>query len=214
MLKLVASKAPRATCRSPFAMIPAMPPGDPEPVTTWQAYNDWGGYSLYHGAWGIVQLAIPRGVVRPSVPGTARAGRLLLDRVSVGVPGERLGLDVTYWTDIDLHERPELLLHHRSLVSLGHDEYWSSEMRRGALAARARRDEPRLSGCERRLPAHPAGRVAPRDGSSRGQLQGGLRGPLVRGRQRRGHVPVARGARAPAGERAARRAVPVQPVHA
>ena len=49
---------------------------------------------------------------------------------------ERLGLDVTYWTDVDLHERPGLLMNHRALISLGHDEYWSSGMRRGALAAR------------------------------------------------------------------------------
>jgi hypothetical protein len=50
---------------------------------------------------------------------------------------ESLGLDVTYWTDIDLHRHPEQLLAHRALVSLGHDEYWSTRMRRGAEAARA-----------------------------------------------------------------------------
>src|SRR6266536_2340011 len=46
-------------------------------------------------------------------------------------------LDVSYWTDIDLHQHPERLLAHRALVSLGHDEYWSTRMRRGAEAARA-----------------------------------------------------------------------------
>ncbi len=45
---------------------------------------------------------------------------------------EQLGLDVTYWTDVDLHARPELLASHRALISLGHDEYWSAEMRDGA----------------------------------------------------------------------------------
>lgn len=49
---------------------------------------------------------------------------------------ESLGLDVTYWTDIDLHRHPERLLGHRTLVSLGHDEYWSTRMRWGAEAAR------------------------------------------------------------------------------
>jgi hypothetical protein len=43
---------------------------------------------------------------------------------------------VTYWTDIDLHQHPERLLAHRALMSLGHDEYWSTRMRRGAEAAR------------------------------------------------------------------------------
>ncbi len=45
---------------------------------------------------------------------------------------ESLGLDLTYWTDIDLHAQPQLLTNHRCLFSLGHDEYWSSEMRFGA----------------------------------------------------------------------------------
>ena len=105
-------------------------------VTTWQAYNDWGGYSLYHG---------------PSGSFSSRSRVVSFDRPYLGRRGsadffwiesplvflaERLGLDVTYWTDIDLHERPGLLMNHRALVSLGHDEYWSSDMRRGALAAR------------------------------------------------------------------------------
>jgi hypothetical protein len=50
---------------------------------------------------------------------------------------ERMGLDVTYWTDVDFHQRPQLLMHHRALISLQHDEYWSSAMRSGALHARA-----------------------------------------------------------------------------
>jgi hypothetical protein len=50
---------------------------------------------------------------------------------------EKLGLDVTYWTDLDLHERPALLENHNGLISLSHDEYWSTAMRDGALAGRA-----------------------------------------------------------------------------
>ena len=34
---------------------------------------------------------------------------------------EQLGLDLTYWTDIDLHEQPEGVLRHNGLVSLGQD---------------------------------------------------------------------------------------------
>ena len=49
---------------------------------------------------------------------------------------ESLGLDLTYWTDVDLHARPQLLMNHRCLFSLGHDEYWSRVMRQGASAAR------------------------------------------------------------------------------
>ena len=50
---------------------------------------------------------------------------------------ESLGLDLTYWTDVDLHARPELLANHRCLFSLGHDEYWSQPMRQGAAQANA-----------------------------------------------------------------------------
>ncbi len=50
---------------------------------------------------------------------------------------ESLGLDMTYWTDVDLHAQPELLMNHRCLFSLGHDEYWSQPMRQGAATANA-----------------------------------------------------------------------------
>ena len=105
-------------------------------VTTWQAYNDWGGYSLYHGSGG--SFSTRSRVVSFDRPYLGRRGSA--DFFWIESPlvflAERLGLDVTYWTDIDLHERPGLLMNHRALVSLGHDEYWSSDMRRGALAAR------------------------------------------------------------------------------
>ncbi len=51
---------------------------------------------------------------------------------------ESLGLDMTYWTDVDLHVRPQLLANHRCLFSLGHDEYWSTPMRSGAQSALSR----------------------------------------------------------------------------
>ena len=50
---------------------------------------------------------------------------------------ERLGLDVTYWTDVDLHTSPQLLNRHKALISLGHDEYWSAPMRDGATQSLA-----------------------------------------------------------------------------
>jgi len=107
-------------------------------VTTWQAYNDWGGYSLYHGPGG--SFGARSRVVSFDRPYLARrgSGDLFWIESPVVYLAERLGLDVTYWTDVDLHQRPGLLMHHRALVSLGHDEYWSSAMRLGALHARSR----------------------------------------------------------------------------
>jgi hypothetical protein len=48
---------------------------------------------------------------------------------------ESLGLDVTFVTDVDIHEQPELLQQHRAVLSLGHDEYYSSAMRQAMIDA-------------------------------------------------------------------------------
>jgi hypothetical protein len=104
-------------------------------VTTWQAYNLWGGASLYHGVDG--SFAERSRIVSFDRPYGGRGAGALLNSLPFVVLAEKRGLDVTYSTDIDLHERPELLLHHRALVSLDHDEYWSTGMRDGATAARA-----------------------------------------------------------------------------
>ena len=112
-------------------------------VTTWQAYNLWGSYSLYYGpdSAGRSDFASRARAVsfdRP-YPQTWASGAA--DFVGNELPLlfhlESLGLDLTYWTDVDLHARPQLLMNHRCLFSLGHDEYWSQPMRQGAAAANA-----------------------------------------------------------------------------
>jgi len=112
-------------------------------VTTWQAYNLWGNYSLYYGLapGGKQDFANRARVVsfdRP-YPQTWASGAA--DFVGNELPLlfhlESLGLDMTYWTDVDLHARPQLLANHRCLFSLGHDEYWSQPMRQAAAQANA-----------------------------------------------------------------------------
>jgi hypothetical protein len=104
-------------------------------VTTWQAYNRWGGASLYFGPSG-------GGDDRSRVVSFDRpyyrngAGEFFGREFEMVTVIERLGLDVTYWTDIDLHQRPELALNHRGVITQGHDEYYSTAMRRGLEAAR------------------------------------------------------------------------------
>jgi hypothetical protein len=107
-------------------------------VTTWQAYNLWSGYNLYRGRDGSLQTR-SRVVSfdRPYDQAGQGAGDFLGNELPLVRLVESLGLDVTYWTDVDLHRHPERLLAHRALVSLGHDEYWSTRMRRGAEEARA-----------------------------------------------------------------------------
>ena len=114
-------------------------------VTTWQAYNTWGGRSLYVGA-GDRATGEAGGADRSRVVSFDRP----YDDRGWGAPDfmgnefplvflmESLGLDTTYFTDLDLHQDPTRLLRHRCLFSLGHDEYWSSAMRDGAVTALAR----------------------------------------------------------------------------
>jgi hypothetical protein len=118
-------------------------------VTTWQAYNRWGGYSLYYGNRGraLSFTHAPNGgtyadrarIVSFDRPydhdWASGAADFVGNEFPVIYQAERLGLDVTYWTDVDFHARPQLLANHRALLSLGHDEYWSLEMRTGAMAS-------------------------------------------------------------------------------
>ncbi len=48
---------------------------------------------------------------------------------------EREGLDVTYESDVTLDQYPNLLVHHKVLLSLDHDESWSYQERLGVETA-------------------------------------------------------------------------------
>jgi len=48
---------------------------------------------------------------------------------------EQHGLDVTYCTDVCISEHPGVLLRHRALIGLDHDETWTNSERVGALRA-------------------------------------------------------------------------------
>ncbi len=104
-------------------------------VTCWQAYNLWGGYSLYYGLTGTggQDFANRARVVSFDRPYPQTWAQGAADFFGNEFPllyhMEQLGLDLTYWTDVDLHNNPGLLAHHQALFSLGHDEYWSYEMR-------------------------------------------------------------------------------------
>lgn len=108
-------------------------------VCTWQAYNSWGGYSQYFGPPGrdFANRARVVSFDRPYYSQWAfGAADFFGNEFPLVMLVERLGLDVTYWTDVDFHARPNLLGNHRTLISLGHDEYWSPQMFQAALAAR------------------------------------------------------------------------------
>jgi hypothetical protein len=141
LFKLVASTGPGSyvplTVRSdvssaPFVVINA--------VTTWQAYNSWGGYDLYTGLTGgggtdYADRSREVSFDRPYALGDGAGDFLGLEYPLVSL-AESLGLDVTYITDADLQRDPNTLLLHKAVFSMGHDEYYSLVMRHALEAAR------------------------------------------------------------------------------
>src|SRR4051794_9753927 len=109
-------------------------------VTTWQAYNRWGGYSLYASGTGRFEDR-SRGVSfdRPyQAKDMQGAGDFLFFERALVQFAETLGIPLGYAADVDLHADPHLLDGARAMVTLGHDEYWSQQERDSATAARDR----------------------------------------------------------------------------
>ncbi|WP_327093225.1 N,N-dimethylformamidase beta subunit family domain-containing protein [Nonomuraea sp. NBC_01738] len=101
-------------------------------VTTWQAYNRWGGYNLYEGPGGFAQRSRQVTFDRPY---DTSGARLFLDMEKDAIEvAERSGVPLAYLTSLDL--RPGILAGARAVVSMGHDEYWSPEMRAEVTKAR------------------------------------------------------------------------------
>jgi hypothetical protein len=110
------------------------------PLNTYEAYNNWGGKSLYGtNSTGPATLA--------SGPFASAATEVSLERPYASVDRirqdfeavaflERAGYDVTYATSVDLDRDPALLTRHRIFISVGHDEYWSRDMRDRVEGAR------------------------------------------------------------------------------
>jgi F5/8 type C domain len=105
-------------------------------VATFLAYNNWGGRSTYSTPMAHrVSFNRPYGA---DYDGDQGAGHFLLRENNMVRWMERQGYDVTYATDVDLHERPDLAIGHRSMSIVGHSEYWSWQMRANAERARER----------------------------------------------------------------------------
>src|SRR6266700_5281832 len=109
------------------------------PDTTNEAYNVWGGYSLYQAYSNTVIGSSGKGVkVSFDRPYAAYFGSSYLLPIEADAIYwlERQGYDLSYISSVDLHEDPAQLLQHRAYLSLGHDEYWTKEMRDGVEHAR------------------------------------------------------------------------------
>jgi N,N-dimethylformamidase beta subunit-like protein len=104
------------------------------PVNTWEAYNPWGGKSLYdsnstgpRATRVSFERPLPRSY-QPTWEWEIQLVRFL----------EREGYDVSYQTDLDTDRDPASLLAHRAVLVDGHDEYWTVAIRDAFDAALAK----------------------------------------------------------------------------
>jgi hypothetical protein len=116
-------------------------------VSTFQAYNNYGGKSTYSSASGFchtvaqapraVRVSLNRPYAQPKTdPNFFYRAEYPMVRWL-----EQQGYDVTYSTTQDTHQAGKpgatnTLLDHEIFLSVGHDEYWSQEMRDAITAAR------------------------------------------------------------------------------
>jgi hypothetical protein len=114
------------------------------PVNTWQAYNDWGGRSLYFNFNGVgdnhVSFDRPydeRTMKTADGPATDNANLPQVSEFPLVRYLERGGYDVSYQTDVDTDAAPQSLLRHRLVVVNGHDEYWTKGIRDALERARS-----------------------------------------------------------------------------
>src|SRR5882762_9648654 len=100
----------------------------------WQAYNDYGGNSLYSGnpAGRAYKVSYNRPFNVPNIYAWFFASEYPMIRWL-----EANGYDVTYFTGVDTDRNGALIRQHKIFMSVGHDEYWSGGQRTNVEAARA-----------------------------------------------------------------------------
>jgi SAM-dependent methyltransferase len=128
----------------PFVVRP--PPGTvadilvQQPVTTAQAYNNHGGKSLYTSnstdAVAAVKVTFDRPYGAWAEANLNARWPFVWDYPLLRFL-EREEFDVAYTTDVDTHREPWSVVGYRLLMTSGHDEYWTREMRDAFDAALA-----------------------------------------------------------------------------
>ena len=103
--------------------------------TTWQAYNQYGGNSLYTGS--PAGRAYKVSYNRPFTTRQYAPEDWIFNAEYPMIRWlEANGYDVAYASGVDAHADGSALLGHRVLLSVGHDEYWSGPQRAHVEAAR------------------------------------------------------------------------------
>ncbi len=108
--------------------------------STWQAYNDYGGNSLYAGSPGTnPNRAYKVSYNRPFNTRAVDGGEDWLFNSEYPMVRwlEANGYNVSYFTGVDTDRRGAELLTHKIFMSVGHDEYWSGTQRTNVEVARS-----------------------------------------------------------------------------
>ncbi|HET6840955.1 MAG TPA: N,N-dimethylformamidase beta subunit family domain-containing protein [Candidatus Angelobacter sp.] len=106
---------------------------------TWQAYNDYGGNSLYGAAaeFDLVHRAYKVSYNRPSDTRRFEAASWVFYAEYAMVRWlEANSYDVAYFTSVDAARTGNLIENHKLYLSVGHDEYWSGPKWDNVMAAR------------------------------------------------------------------------------
>jgi Bacterial Ig domain len=111
--------------------------------TTWQAYNQYGGYSLYQGNASAssdgraYKVSYNRPfATRGQDPGFGTSNWVFYGEYPMVRFLEANGYDVSYSSELDSDRRGSLIRNHHAFLSVGHDEYWSAGQRANVEAAR------------------------------------------------------------------------------
>jgi hypothetical protein len=111
------------------------------PTATYEAYNAWGGDSLYPGGPDPVGITGTKQGVEVSFDrpydGPTGAGEFFQRDVAMVWFLEHYGYPVSYTTSESVDQDPGQLRGHRALLDFGHSEYWSERQRRGFAKALA-----------------------------------------------------------------------------
>ncbi|HEX5474874.1 MAG TPA: N,N-dimethylformamidase beta subunit family domain-containing protein [Vicinamibacterales bacterium] len=107
--------------------------------TTWQAYNQYGGNSLYVGGPGTSPgRAYKVSYNRPfTTRGTGPEDFFFNAEYPMIRFLEANGYAMSYASGVDTDRSPAMLLQHKIFLSVGHDEYWSGQQRANIESARA-----------------------------------------------------------------------------
>ena len=174
--------------------------------TTWQAYNRYGGNSLYTGGPEPVRTRV-QGLATTgrSSPAEQRTRRLLFNAEYPMVRWlERNGYDVSYFTGVDSDRRGAELREHRAFLSVGHDEYWSGDAARQRRRRARRGRQPRLLQRQRGLLEDALGERLPHARLLQGDARERQDRPEPRPGPARGATRAVQPGRRPARERADR----------